>query len=328
MPEPPVAEVPALRATVVIATRDRPAALSRCIESLLTMNGPEFDIVVVDNAPATTETEELVGKLHAGLGDRIRYVREDQPGLAAAHNRGLREVTGGVAAFTDDDVVVDADWLPMLLLGFDDPRVGCVTGLIAPLELETQVQLWIEDATGFGKGLARREFAPDEAPDDDPLYPFAAGRFGSGANMAFRTDALRAMGGFDAALGAGTKARGGDDLNAFARVVLHGHKLVYEPAAIVWHQHRRDIEGLRRQAFGYGAGLTAYLTSIVVEKPARLPAIAKRAPGGLRYALAPSSPKNARVPSSQPRDLKYRELAGMALGPLLYTASRRSTRAR
>ena len=330
LPDAPLPDAPSPlpSATVVIATRERPAALGRCIESLLAMEYPDFDIVVVDNAPATTDTEELVGKLHAALGDRIRYVREDQPGLAVAHNKGLEDVTGEIVAFTDDDVVVDGDWLRMLASGFTDARVGCVTGLIAPLELETQVQLWIEDATGFGKGMARREFEPDKGPDDDPLYPFAAGCFGSGANMAFRTDALRAMGGFDPALGAGTIARGGDDLNAFARVVLHGHRLVYEPAAIVWHMHRRDLGGLRRQAFGYGAGLTAYLTSIVVEKPARLPELARRAPGGLRYALAPSSPKNARVPSSQPRDLRYRELAGMALGPLLYTASRRSAKAR
>ena len=144
--------------------------------------------------------------------------------------------------------------------------------------------------------------------------------------MAFRTDVLREMHGFDDALGAGTIARGGDDLASFAEVVLRGHQLVYEPAAIVRHLHRRDRKGLQRQAFGYGAGLTAYLTSVASAEPARARELIRRVPRGMRYALDPRSPKNARVPSSQPRDLKYRELAGMAVGPVLYAASRRSLR--
>ena len=77
--------------------------------------------------------------------------------------------------------------------------------------------------------------------------------------MAFRTDWLRTNGGFDPATGAGTPARGGDDLDAFLRVVLDGRTLVYEPAAIVRHYHRRDYASLRRQAYGYGVGLGAYL---------------------------------------------------------------------
>ena len=74
----------------------------------------------------------------------------------------------------------------------------------------------------------------------EPLYPYTAGVFGSGANMAFRADALRAMGGFDTSLGAGSAALGGDDLAAFFDVIEAGHTLVYEPTAFVRHRHRAD----------------------------------------------------------------------------------------
>jgi hypothetical protein len=164
------------------------------------------------------------------------------------------------------------------------------------------------------------------AHDSDPLFPYAAGRFGSGANMAFRTDVLRAVGGFDSALGTGTSARGGDDLAGFFNVVSAGHALVYEPAAIIFHAHRREEGALARQAFGYGAGLTAYLTKTLIDRPTRAYDLVSRTPAGLRHALAAGSEKNARRPPEYPRGLVWRERAGMLAGPALYLLSRHETR--
>jgi hypothetical protein len=137
---------------------------------------------------------------------------------------------------------------------------------------------------------------------------------------------LRAVGGFDPALGTGTSARGGDDLAAFFDVVSAGHALVYEPAAIIFHAHRREEGALARQAFGYGAGLTAYLTKTLLDHPTRAYDLFSRAPAGLRYALAAGSAKNVRRPSGFPRGLVRRERVGMLAGPALYLLSRRETR--
>jgi glycosyltransferase involved in cell wall biosynthesis len=52
-------------ASVVVATRDRSASLSRCLDSLLALADPDHELVVVDNAPATTTTESLIA---AGYG--------------------------------------------------------------------------------------------------------------------------------------------------------------------------------------------------------------------------------------------------------------------
>ena len=49
---------------------------------------------------------------------------------------------------------------------------------------------------------------PGRLPSADPLFPFTAGRLGSGANMSFDRDILRKLGGFDPAIGTGTVARG------------------------------------------------------------------------------------------------------------------------
>jgi glycosyltransferase involved in cell wall biosynthesis len=311
--------------TVVVATRDRPEDLRRCVDSVLASNYPSFDVLVVDNAPASIATQRVVADTY-GAGQPVQYVREATPGLACAHNRALLETTGPIVAFTDDDVLVDPDWIANLVAGFGvAPDVACVTGMIFPLEIETPAQDLVERSIGFNKGFEQRLFRLG-GPHDDLLFPYAAGRFGSGANMAFRTDVLSALGGFDPALGTGTKARGGDDLAAFFDVVASGHALVYEPAAVIFHAHRRDDSALARQAFGYGAGLTAYLTKTLVDRPARVLDLAARVPAGLRYAFSRTSPKNARLPVEYPTALVRRERAGMLAGPALYWRSRRATR--
>ena len=313
-------------ATVAVATHDRAESLADCLDSLLALDYPHYEIVIVDNAPSTPRTRDLIAARFAGE-PRVHYLREDRRGVAAAHNRALGAARGSIVAFTDDDVVVDRLWLLELAAGFTAaPDVACVTGLILPRELETPVQLWLDEHWGFSKGFERRLFDLHAHRPPDRLFPYAAGLFGSGANMAFRTDILRCAGGFDAATGAGSPARGGDDLAAFFGVVAAGHTLVYEPAAIVHHRHRPDYASLCAHSFGYGVGLTAYLTKTVVDEPRRSLDLARRAPAGAVHAFAPRSPANTRRPPGLPQVLATLECAGSAYGPIAYLRARRMLR--
>ncbi|MGW3395290.1 glycosyltransferase [Streptomyces hydrogenans] len=295
---------PAPEISVIVATRNRVGMLRDCLDSLLALTYPRFEVIVVDNAPADGSTEELIRREYDPLPDGdgtvrkrrpvVRYLREPVPGLARAHNRGLAAARGRIAAFTDDDTLVDPGWLTALAAPFlADARTGCVTGLIVPAELDTEAQVALERHGAFAKGYAPRTWSL-RVPPADPLFPFTAGRFGSGANMAFRTDLLRELGGFDPATGVGTPAHGGDDLLSFFRVLARGRFLAYEPAAIVWHRHRRTPEALEAQAFGYGAGFGAYLAGALVHEPRMLPALLRRLPGGVRYAMARSRQRAGR----------------------------------
>ncbi|KOX01578.1 glycosyl transferase family 2 [Streptomyces sp. NRRL B-1140] len=324
--------------SVVVATRERAGQLARALDSLLAQDHPRFEVVVVDNAPVTGETRELVERKYA---ERVRYVCEPVPGLAAAHNAGLEAVRGEVVAFTDDDVVADPRWLTELAAPFAaDPGLGCCTGLILPARLTTPAQVLLESHGGFAKGFTPRTYDPERPPGDEPLFPFTAGRFGSGANMAFRTAVLRSVGGFDPATGAGTAARGGDDLYGFVRVLAQGHRLRYTPYALVWHHHRETWRDLETQAYGYGAGLTAYLTAVLVNRPALLPAFLARLPRGLAHArtltavratdgadgTGPPGDHDART-HPWPRRLSRLQRRGMLYGPVGYLKARRALRA-
>ena len=309
--------------SVIIATRDGEATLGDCLDSLLALEYSAFEVIVVDNASRGDGVRELVAR----YGDErvpIRYVREERPGLAVAHNCGLEHAAGAIVAFIDDDVIADRRWLAQVGKAFEAaPDVGCVTGLIAPAELESRAQLLTEGYWGFGKGFERRVY-DRRKPPGQPLYPFTAGVFGSGANMSFRADALRELGGFDPGLGTGSPAQGGDDLAAFFGIIEAGHRLVYEPTAMVRHRHRREYEALERQAYGYGVGLTAYLAKTLMDDPRRTMRLALRAPQALAHILHPSSPKNATLPEDVPVELQRRERRGMLVGAFIYARTRRS----
>ncbi|MEU9040152.1 MULTISPECIES: glycosyltransferase [unclassified Kitasatospora] len=323
------ARVPAgpVTVSVVVATHNRVGLLRLCLDSLLRNGYPHFEVIVVDNAPADDAAERLIRDRYRG---RVRYLREPVAGLARAHNTGLAAATGEITAFTDDDTLADPGWIEALAQTFaEDERIGCVTGLILPAELETPAQVALEHQGCFAKGFAARTWTLADR-HTDPLFPFAAGRFGSGANMAFRTARLRALGGFDPATGTGTPARGGDDLLAFFRILVAGQALAYAPDAIVWHRHRRTMDAVPAQAFGYGAGFGAYLTAALHHEPAMLPALLRRLPGGLRYAAhrARTRPDPGGAAGRCPTwRLARLELQGLLYGPVGYARSVRRARA-
>jgi GT2 family glycosyltransferase len=311
--------------SVVVATRDRPESVAACLDSLLALRYPRYEVIVVDNVPTTSATRSVVERAgrRGSAGPAVRYAREDRPGPSWARNRGLLLAAGEVVAFTDDDVLLDPYWLAELVSGFGaGPDVACVTGPIVPRELETPAQIWIEQYGGFCKGFDRAvyDLGPNRPPD--PLFPYTVGHFGSGSNMAFRTATLRAIGGLDPALGPATPALAGEDIALFLDVVLRGHQLVYEPGAIVYHAHVRDYEQLKRRIHAYGVGLAACVTRSVLDHPRTVPAFLRRLPGGLAYALSPRSGKNRKKLAGYPRELTWTELRGMVEGPPAYLRSR------
>ncbi len=307
---------------VVIPTRNRPDRLAECVESILATGYERLRVIVVDNAPSGPETADLVAD-RADWRSRVQYVREERAGLSRARNRGIEHVTAEIVAFVDDDVIVDSGWAAGLISAFlEEPDAGCVTGPIIAAELDTQPQIWIEEYGGFSKGFVRCVFDPFDPPPNVPLFPYAAGTYGSGGNMAFRRDAIIEIHGFDPALGLGTASRGGEDLAAFAGVLLCGWRLAYEPNMMVKHRHRRDYDELRQVILGYGVGLGAYLAKTVFDRPSALVDVARRIPPGLAYLLNPESPKNAHKSADYPRELTVRELAGLAWGPFAYGLAR------
>ncbi len=267
---PPALPTPAPAITVVICTRDRVSMLQAALDSVRAVDYPDLEIIVVDNAAATDATHRYV----AGLGDsRVRVIDEPRPGLSRARNTGLLAAAGDIVAFTDDDVVVDRHWLTAIARGFTrGDSVSCVSGLVPAAELRTPAQAYFDARVGWSACLHARVFDWATPPLDIPLFPFAVGHYGTGANFAVARSEVVRVGGFDEALGAGSPTGGGEDLDMFFRLLRAGGQLVYDPASIVWHRHRASSEGLAAQSRTYGIGLGAWIAKIALD-----PAIAPRA---------------------------------------------------
>jgi GT2 family glycosyltransferase len=310
--------------TVVVCTRNRPDSALVTLRGLADMRYRPFEVVVVDNAPDSDATKDAVQR-EFGADPQIRYVREPRPGLSCARNRGLAEASADIVAFTDDDVRVDPWWLNGIVRGFRAaPEVACVTGLIATAELDNAAQLYFHLREGWGASCERRVFDLTENRDESPLYPYSAGIFGAGANFAVSRAVLKEVGGFNEALGAGTPSGGGEDLNMFMRIVLAGHRLVYEPSAVVSHVHRTDLAELSRQMRAYGSGCTAALTAIIMADARARRELPPKVISGVARMLKLSS--GVRDNPTLPSGLIRREVGGFLVGPWLYLKGRRNLR--
>ncbi len=308
-------------ATVVVTTCGSSERLNRTIRGVLAQTYPRFDVVVVDNRPRTSRVRQTLEAAFPG-DTRLRYVAEERQGLSCARNRGAAEAGSPVVAFTDDDVDVDPEWLGNLMAGFEGDDIACVTGLILPLELETAAQRLLEEFGGYSKGFERRTWDNRANRLHHPLYPYTVGAFGSGANAAFRVAALAEIGGFDESLGAGTPARGGEDIDIYVTCIERGYRIAYEPAAIVRHAHQRGMDEIHQKLHDYGVGLGAMLTKHLVRDWSTFAAMLVRAPWGLGHLLSRSSSKNAGRSADFPSSLARAELAGVLHGPAAYRRSR------
>jgi GT2 family glycosyltransferase len=303
--------------SVVINTHDRPASAVATVRLLTALCYEPYEIVLVDNAPSSDRTRDAV-RAEFGNDPRLKYVREMRQGSSFAKNRGVAESSGDIIAFTDDDVIVDRWWLDGIVRGFSQiDDVACVTGLIPTARLESVAQLYFHQRQAWGTSCERRIFDLTDHRDSSPLYPYSAGVFGAGANFAMTRAALAELGGFDEALGAGTRCGGGEDLDVFMRTILAGHRLVYEPSAIVSHIHRTDVADLARQMRLYGSGCTAALTAVLLHsRTARRQLPGKIIAGAPRVARVGERTKGSST--DLPSGLLAKELSGMLLGPPLY----------
>jgi glycosyltransferase involved in cell wall biosynthesis len=204
------------------------------------VRGPVLEVLVVDNASRTCETQEIAEEFG------VRYVHEPTPGLVFARNRALLEARGQIIAYTDDDCEPEPRWVEAILTGFRDRDVACVTGkaIMGPCANHVQRQF---------ESLSRSYCVNHEVT----VSHADVGRFwyrgvcGVGANMALRRDFLLTSGGFRC--GRNGSIAGEDDY-IFLKVLRAGLKLRYTPASIVRERHRAGLWNSVARYFTYGVG--------------------------------------------------------------------------
>jgi GT2 family glycosyltransferase len=310
-PQPPTPQS-LLPVSAVICTYERPESLRRTLRSVVRLDYPALEIVVVDNNPRLGYARAVADDLD---DPRISVVLAPIAGTSRARNVGLLAAKSPIIAYIDDDVVVDASWLDGIVAGFARaPDVACVTGLVPTGALRTPVHAYFDERVTWAAHLHPDLFRAAERRDDLPMFPFCVGRFGTGANFAFRRADLLALGGFDEALGGGTPTGGGEDIDMFLRILLSDRALAFEPSSIVWHRHRDDIEGLGAQAYTYGSGLGATMV-IHAMNPRTAWRMSKVAVAGTRHMWTRTGTAGRAVTFEGSGELAGRERRGVLAGP-------------
>jgi GT2 family glycosyltransferase len=165
---------------VCTATHRRAELLRACVSSVLAGSRvPDEVFVVVDQNP------RLRRELASTLPGCVHVLETARAGLSEARNVGIRESRSELVAFVDDDATVERDWLASLVAEFhaNDRAVG-VGGAVLPRW--GAARRWLCDELLWVVGCTYRGHREDSGPIRNPI----------GCNMAFRRDALTAVGGF------------------------------------------------------------------------------------------------------------------------------------
>ncbi len=197
--------------SVVLCTHNGALTLRDCCEGLARLAYPRHEVIVVDDG--STDDSAAIAAAHG-----FRVISTPNQGLAAARNVGLEAARGEIVAYLDDDARPDPHWLDYLVRAFGEgPYVGVGGPNLVP-----------HDDGLVAQCVARAPGNPREVLIDDERAEHLPG-----CNMAFRRDALLAIGGFDPQF-----RIAGDDVDVCWRLLDRGEALGFSPAAIVWHRRR------------------------------------------------------------------------------------------
>jgi GT2 family glycosyltransferase len=308
---------PPLACAVVVCTHRRPAALDACLRAVAALDYPRFEVLVVDNDPDGTDSRAVA------LRHGARYVVAPLRGVSRARNRGAAACGDAVdvIAYLDDDALPEPGWLTGLAAEFADPAVMGVAGDVRPASLATEAEWLFERVTRTPGRAMRRAFDPTTT---GWFRATAFGEIGIGANMAFRRMAFERWPGFDERMGYGAPIGGGEEHDAFFRLIQAGHRVVYTPRAVVLHPHPRTMAELRAKHLRTLAASSAYLTRVVVEEPAyRWVAIVETARWLVSGVMAAwCGTRRDRLRLAPPALV----LAALASGPVRYLRTRHSRR--
>jgi len=215
--------------SIVICTHNRAALLRDALKSYSEMHELQdvvHELIVIDNK-SSDNTRKVVDEFTNNKS--VRYVLEDELGLSYARNRGIRESSGEVIAFVDDDIIFSERWLVELEQGAKKWTDAAVYGGKTLPKWEMAKPLWFIDDGFFEMRGTVGHFEPNIPEGYMSQFPW-------GCNMAFRRSILETLK-FDGELGRkGGMLLSSEEWDLFYEIRRMGGKFVYLPKAMVIHR--------------------------------------------------------------------------------------------
>jgi GT2 family glycosyltransferase len=213
------------RVSVLICTYNGARTLPDTCAAVAALEYPDLEVIVVDDG--STDDSAAIAERHG-----FQVISTDNHGLSSARNTALAAATGEIVVYLDDDAMPDPQWITYLAHTFQRTDYVAVGGPNLPVPGDGAVA----DAVAAAPGNPIHVLLTDREAEHIP-----------GCNAAFRADALRSVGGFDARF-----RTAGDDVDVCWRLQDRGWRIGFTPAAVVWHHRRGTVGGYLRQQRGYG----------------------------------------------------------------------------
>jgi GT2 family glycosyltransferase len=215
-------------ASVIIPTYNGASRIAACLEALLGQHAQaSFEIIVVDDGSAD-DTPAVVQR----FAPRVRLIRQANAGPAAARNHGVREASGDVVLFIDDDCIAQPDWLAKMLAPFADGQIAGAKGAYLTRQRQLTARFVQVEYEEKYDCLLRNRYI-------DFIDTYSA---------AFRRDVFVASGGYDERFATACV----EDQEFSFRLAAAGHKMVFIPDARVWHTHVPTVRGYWRKKLKIG----------------------------------------------------------------------------
>jgi GT2 family glycosyltransferase len=241
-----------IEVSIVICTRNRASRLSGTLGALRALSTSHgYEVIWVDNA----STDDTAAVLQRAFADDTvsRYILGQRIGLGAARNLGWKNARGKIVAFTDDDCYPSPDYVDAILAAFaDHPGAGVIGGRILL----------------YNPNHARITIEESEATRVYPKRTFVRAGTLQGANLAFRREALQAIGGIDPELGAGTRFPC-EDIDAVTAVLWAGFDACFDPRPTVQHDHGRAAAEVPALLHSYDRGRGSFYAKYILRPDTR-----------------------------------------------------------
>jgi GT2 family glycosyltransferase len=213
------------RISIVVCTYNGMHTIRECMEGLARVEYPNFEVIVVDDG-STDGTADVAREYD------VRLIQTENRGLSNARNLGMQSATGEIIAYIDDDAYPDPHWLHYVAHTLRTTTFAAVGGPNLPPPGDGVVAEAVANSPGGPTHVLLSEREAEHIP---------------GCNMAFRADALKAIGGFDPQF-----RTAGDDVDVCWRIQQAGWRVGFHPTALVWHHRRKAVRAYWKQQTGYG----------------------------------------------------------------------------
>src|SRR6516225_2457062 len=211
--------------SVIVCTYNGARTLPQCLDELTALDYPNYEVIVVNDG--STDESAGIARYYP-----VRLINQENKGLSAARNTGLAASEGEIVAYIDDDAFPHRYWLRYLAAAFGRAAHAGIGGPNLPPAGDG----FVAECVAAAPGNPLHVLLSDEVAEHIP-----------GCNIAYRKEALVAIGGFDPRFRAA-----GDDVDICWRLQDHGWTIGFCPTAVVWHHRRNSIRAYWKQQYGYG----------------------------------------------------------------------------